>query len=145
MQHYIYLKFLGSRCDVMWCHFCVTLPLLRENSSMCLIQNNKDYTPNCVRSFFKTMTCLVLKATPFVRLGISASIRLRQRKHRLLKRILCNSVPNSLQILFYTNIIYNAQCKFCTLTYHKDWISVVYKLQKPFHVSNVLSMLRMFL
>ena len=53
------LKFLGCQCDVMWCHVCVTLSLSRENSSMCLIQNNKDYTPNCVISWLELLQNLV--------------------------------------------------------------------------------------
>ena len=50
------LKFLEHWCDVnlpesFALQVCVTLSPSRESCSTCLIQNNKDYTPNCVISW----------------------------------------------------------------------------------------------
>ena len=50
------LKFLEHWCDVhlpksFILQVCVTLSLSRESCSTCLIQNSKDYTPNCVISW----------------------------------------------------------------------------------------------
>ena len=56
------LKFLGHWCDLnlpksFTTHVCVTLFSSRESSSMCLIQNNKDYTPNCTTGTSSKQRC----------------------------------------------------------------------------------------
>ena len=87
------LKFLEHWCDVnlpksFIVQVCFTLSPSRESCSTGLIQNNKDYTPNCVISWLalfqnldKQRCALCCKPNPSRDWAYPRPWRLRRRKH----------------------------------------------------------------